>query len=73
MDIKSVSLIGAGAWGTTIAKVIADNNPEIKIFLVCDIAGQDQFFLRLIRGLDGQMLALIFGDLGDMDEMVLFG
>lgn len=30
---NNVSVIGAGSWGTTIAKVIAENNPELVIKL----------------------------------------
>ena len=28
-QLKTVSIVGAGAWGTSIAMVIAETNPEI--------------------------------------------
>lgn len=30
-DVKKVSIVGAGAWGTSIAMLIADAHPEVKI------------------------------------------
>ncbi len=31
--VKKISIIGAGSWGTAIAKVIADSNPKIEVLM----------------------------------------
>ncbi|HNV48480.1 MAG TPA: NAD(P)H-dependent glycerol-3-phosphate dehydrogenase, partial [Spirochaetota bacterium] len=33
MSRRKVAIIGAGSWGTTIAKVIAENHPDVPIVM----------------------------------------
>lgn len=32
MAIERVAVLGAGSWGTTFAKVIADSGPEVALW-----------------------------------------
>jgi glycerol-3-phosphate dehydrogenase (NAD(P)+) len=53
-DLKAIAVIGAGSWGTTLAQLLADKGPEVRLWVrepdVCEALRRDRINHTFLPG-----------------------